>query len=287
MQHRLTLRTAGLLTLPPLLWAGNAVIGRLMAGQVPPITLNFLRWALALLLLLPAAGWLLRKGSPLWPHWPLRRARPARGRLLQRAAVPGPEDVHAAERDAGRRQHAGLDARDRRPVLRPAHLPAPARRRGAVDRRRAGRAQPRRVGRAAAGAPGARRFLRAVRDRLLGALQLAAGAARRSAGDPRRLGRVPDGADGVRAWPGPGCSRPASGPARRSTSRGAGRWLPRWPTSRSGPPCWRTAAGDWGCSASAPTSPASSPTSRRCSRPCCRPRSWASCPTRTTRWRSR
>jgi drug/metabolite transporter (DMT)-like permease len=68
MDQRLTLRTAVLLTLPPLLWAGNAVVGRLVQGLVPPITLNFLRWALAFVLLLPLAGWLLRAGSPLWPR---------------------------------------------------------------------------------------------------------------------------------------------------------------------------------------------------------------------------
>jgi drug/metabolite transporter (DMT)-like permease len=51
------------------MWAGNAVVGRMMQGVVPPLTLNFLRWALALLILLPIAGWVLRPGSPLWPHW--------------------------------------------------------------------------------------------------------------------------------------------------------------------------------------------------------------------------
>jgi len=69
MHQRLDLRTAALLTLAPLLWAGNAVVGRLMAGHVPPITLNFLRWALAFAILLPWTAWLLRPGSPLWPHW--------------------------------------------------------------------------------------------------------------------------------------------------------------------------------------------------------------------------
>jgi drug/metabolite transporter (DMT)-like permease len=69
MDQRLTLRTAALLTLPPLLWAGNAVVGRWVQDLVPPITLNFLRWALALVLLLPLAGWVLRPGSGMWPHW--------------------------------------------------------------------------------------------------------------------------------------------------------------------------------------------------------------------------
>ncbi len=65
----LTLASATLLTIPPLLWAGNAITGRLMAGSVPPMTLNFLRWALAFVLLLPLAAWVLRPGSSLWLHW--------------------------------------------------------------------------------------------------------------------------------------------------------------------------------------------------------------------------
>ncbi len=69
MTQRLTPATALLLTIPPLLWAGNAVVGRLMSGQVPPMTLNFLRWAIALVLLLPLGGWVLRKGSGLGAHW--------------------------------------------------------------------------------------------------------------------------------------------------------------------------------------------------------------------------
>lgn len=69
MTQRLTARTALLLTLPPLLWAGNAVVGRLMVGEVPPITFNLLRWVAGFALLLPLAAWVLRRDSPLWPHW--------------------------------------------------------------------------------------------------------------------------------------------------------------------------------------------------------------------------
>ncbi len=66
---RLTPSTVALLVIPPLLWAGNAVVGRLMQGVVPPVTLNFLRWVLALALLLPVAGWVLRTGpTGMWPH---------------------------------------------------------------------------------------------------------------------------------------------------------------------------------------------------------------------------
>ena len=41
------------LIVPPLLWGSNAVVGRLAAGLIPPITLNTLRWTVALLILLP------------------------------------------------------------------------------------------------------------------------------------------------------------------------------------------------------------------------------------------
>ena len=69
MTQRLTPSTIGLLLVPPLLWAGNAVVGRLVNTLVPPITLNFLRWALAFALLLPLASWVVRRGSSLWDHW--------------------------------------------------------------------------------------------------------------------------------------------------------------------------------------------------------------------------
>lgn len=68
MNHPITPATAALLVIPPLLWAGNAVVGRMVHTLVPPITLNFLRWALALLILLPLAGWIYRRGSGLWTH---------------------------------------------------------------------------------------------------------------------------------------------------------------------------------------------------------------------------
>lgn len=53
---RLTPSTVVLLTVPPLLWAGNAIVGRLVRDAVPPMTLNLLRWSLALVVLLPL-GW--------------------------------------------------------------------------------------------------------------------------------------------------------------------------------------------------------------------------------------
>jgi drug/metabolite transporter (DMT)-like permease len=67
-------RLALLLTLPPLMWAGNAVIGRLMVGYAPPVLLNLIRWGGALLLLLPlgwrALGTAQRRAEVIarWPH---------------------------------------------------------------------------------------------------------------------------------------------------------------------------------------------------------------------------
>jgi drug/metabolite transporter (DMT)-like permease len=52
---RLTPSTAALLLLPPLFWAGNAVVGRALVGHFPPLALSFWRWAIAFVILLPFA----------------------------------------------------------------------------------------------------------------------------------------------------------------------------------------------------------------------------------------
>src|SRR5258705_3544638 len=44
-----------LLCITALCWAGNAVVGRLAAGHIAPVTLSFLRWSLAFLIILPFA----------------------------------------------------------------------------------------------------------------------------------------------------------------------------------------------------------------------------------------
>src|SRR6202047_1214190 len=44
-----------LLSIAALCWAGNAIVGRLAAGHIPPVTLAFLRWAVAFLMVLPFA----------------------------------------------------------------------------------------------------------------------------------------------------------------------------------------------------------------------------------------
>jgi drug/metabolite transporter (DMT)-like permease len=69
MNNRLTAGTVLLLLVPPLMWAGNAVVGRAVVSLVSPLTLNFLRWVVALLLLLPLGWRVLRPGSGIWREW--------------------------------------------------------------------------------------------------------------------------------------------------------------------------------------------------------------------------
>jgi drug/metabolite transporter (DMT)-like permease len=57
-----------LLSLTSLFWAGNVVLGRYVAGHVPPISLAFLRWTGAFLLILPFAWQYLKR------DWPVIRA---------------------------------------------------------------------------------------------------------------------------------------------------------------------------------------------------------------------
>jgi drug/metabolite transporter (DMT)-like permease len=58
-----------LLSITALCWAGNAIVGRLAAGHIAPVTLSFLRWSFAFLIILPFA----------WRHlvrdWPAIRSR--------------------------------------------------------------------------------------------------------------------------------------------------------------------------------------------------------------------
>ncbi len=44
-----------LLSITMLCWAGNAIVGRIAAGHIPPVTLSFLRWFIAFLIVLPFA----------------------------------------------------------------------------------------------------------------------------------------------------------------------------------------------------------------------------------------
>lgn len=59
-----------LLLLPPLFWAGNALLARATAGDLPPVALAFWRWVLAACLILPFTGrdlWASR--GVLLRHW--------------------------------------------------------------------------------------------------------------------------------------------------------------------------------------------------------------------------
>ena len=69
MNRKLTLSTALLLTVPPLLWAGNAIVGRMVRDAVPPMTLNLLRWTIALLVLLPLGRAVFAPGSGVLANW--------------------------------------------------------------------------------------------------------------------------------------------------------------------------------------------------------------------------
>jgi drug/metabolite transporter (DMT)-like permease len=51
------------------MWAGNAVVGRMVNTMVPPMTLNLLRWVIAFVLLLPLAWRVLSPSSAMWPNW--------------------------------------------------------------------------------------------------------------------------------------------------------------------------------------------------------------------------
>ncbi len=65
----LTPRLALLLTLAPLLWAGNSVIGRALVGSVGPATLNAMRWGLAFALLLPLGWRVFRRPGAILQRW--------------------------------------------------------------------------------------------------------------------------------------------------------------------------------------------------------------------------
>ena len=69
MTNKLTPSTVALLTVAPLLWAGNAIVGRLVRDAVPPMTLNLLRWSIALLILLPLGGAVFRRDAALLANW--------------------------------------------------------------------------------------------------------------------------------------------------------------------------------------------------------------------------
>lgn len=59
-----------LLALASLCWSGNHIIGRAIAGHVPPLAISSLRWLLAALLLFPfVRGHLVRDWPVIRKHW--------------------------------------------------------------------------------------------------------------------------------------------------------------------------------------------------------------------------
>ena len=64
------LRAYVLLAAVMLFWAGNAIVGRAVRDDIPPFTLALVRWAGALLILIPFVYPLLREDAPaLLRHW--------------------------------------------------------------------------------------------------------------------------------------------------------------------------------------------------------------------------
>jgi drug/metabolite transporter (DMT)-like permease len=61
-----------LMLLPGLFWAGNAIVARSVAGEVPPIALAFWRWTAAAILILPLAWRHLRVDAAVMAkNWPI------------------------------------------------------------------------------------------------------------------------------------------------------------------------------------------------------------------------
>jgi drug/metabolite transporter (DMT)-like permease len=54
------------LLMPPMLWAGNVVVGRWMVGQMAPVAMNGLRWLMVAVILLPFSTRLWRQRELVW-----------------------------------------------------------------------------------------------------------------------------------------------------------------------------------------------------------------------------
>lgn len=57
---------------PPLLWAGNYIVGRAIRHDIPPVTLTFTRWLVALLIILPFALPHMQRDFRRYLAYPLR-----------------------------------------------------------------------------------------------------------------------------------------------------------------------------------------------------------------------
>lgn len=65
---QLNLATITYLLLATALWAGNAIVGRVLVGSISPVTLSAVRWGLAALLLLPLGWRVFMPRSALWQN---------------------------------------------------------------------------------------------------------------------------------------------------------------------------------------------------------------------------
>lgn len=52
-----------------MLWAGNAVVGRMLVGSMPPVAMNGLRWLLVAILLAPLGWRVLKEPSAIVQRW--------------------------------------------------------------------------------------------------------------------------------------------------------------------------------------------------------------------------
>ncbi len=77
-----------LMLLPGLVWAGNAIVARAVAGELPPIGLAFWRWLLAALVVLPFAAPHVRRDLPvILKHWRIMVVLSALGIAFFNAAL--------------------------------------------------------------------------------------------------------------------------------------------------------------------------------------------------------
>jgi drug/metabolite transporter (DMT)-like permease len=65
---QLALPTVFYLLVATALWAGNAVVGRVLVGSISPITLSAVRWGLAAIILLPLGWRVFKPTSALWQN---------------------------------------------------------------------------------------------------------------------------------------------------------------------------------------------------------------------------
>ncbi|HEX5373313.1 MAG TPA: DMT family transporter [Aquabacterium sp.] len=67
---KLDAKTLSYLVLPPMMWAGNTVVGRVLVDHVPPVLMNTLRWALVAAILAPWGWRVLRDQAALRQRLP-------------------------------------------------------------------------------------------------------------------------------------------------------------------------------------------------------------------------